>query len=214
MLFPASAVFWWFFEYLNRFVQNWYYLGVAFGAFEYFLFATLPFCTVLPAVLSVQHWLAGQTWIERAFGSWKPMRVSHPKAVAAAVLVMAAAGMIGIGLYPNALFPLLWIAPLLIIVSLQVLYGEPHVFSRLATGDWRLVVSSALAALVCGFFWEMWNYCSLAKWEYSVPFVHRFLIFEMPVIGYAGYLPFGLECSAIGLALESLSRSRIPANPR
>ena len=27
-LFPVSACFWWFFEYLNRFVQNWYYVGI------------------------------------------------------------------------------------------------------------------------------------------------------------------------------------------
>jgi hypothetical protein len=44
----------------------------------------------------------------------------------------------------------------------------------------------------------MWNYWSLAKWEYRIPFVHRFLVFEMPILGYAGYLPFGLECALIG----------------
>jgi hypothetical protein len=38
----------------------------------------------------------------------------------------------------------------------------------------------------------------MAKWEYTLPFVHRFRIFEMPVLGYAGYLPFGLECAVIG----------------
>jgi len=62
----------------------------------------------------------------------------------------------------------------------------------------------ALAALVCGLFWEMWNYGSLAHWEYSVPLVHRFEIFHMPLLGYSGYLPFGLECLAIGKLLETL----------
>jgi hypothetical protein len=47
----------------------------------------------------------------------------------------------------------------------------------------------------------MWNYFSLAKWEYSIPFVHRYQIFEMPLLGYAGYLPFGLECAVIGSML-------------
>jgi hypothetical protein len=27
--------------------------------------------------------------------------------------------------------------------------------------------------------------------------VDRFRIFEMPLLGYAGYLPFGIECAAI-----------------
>jgi hypothetical protein len=57
----------------------------------------------------------------------------------------------------------------------------------------------ALAALFCGFFWELWNVNSLAHWEYSVPFVQRFHIFEMPILGYAGYLPFGLECMVVSL---------------
>ena len=52
-LFPASAAFWWFFEYLNRFVQKWYYVAIDdFGPWRYFWYATLPFATVLPAVIS------------------------------------------------------------------------------------------------------------------------------------------------------------------
>ena len=30
-----------------------------------------------------------------------------------------------------------------------------------------------------------------------MPYVHRFQIFEMPLLGYAGYLPFGVECEVI-----------------
>jgi len=50
----------------------------------------------------------------------------------------------------------------------------------------------------------MWNAHSLAKWEYSIPYVHRFLLFEMPALGYSGYLPFGLECAAVAKLLEEL----------
>ena len=54
LLFPASAVFWWFFEYFNRFVQNWYYTGIeGMGPEEYSLFSSLAFATVLPGVLSM-----------------------------------------------------------------------------------------------------------------------------------------------------------------
>ena len=75
-----------------------------------------------------------------------------------------------------------------------------------------------LAALLCGIFLETWNYHSLAKWVYTVPFVHRFKIFEMPMLGYAGYLPLGLECVTVGLLLENLPRfskkaSRSPQGP-
>jgi len=59
------------------------------------------------------------------------------------------------------------------------------------------VVRFALAALICGGFWELWNFHSYAKWVYAVPYVQAFQIFEMPVAGFAGYLPFGLECAAV-----------------
>ncbi|MDH3691098.1 MAG: hypothetical protein OEU36_16760, partial [Gammaproteobacteria bacterium] len=58
MLFPLSAVLWWSFEYLNRFAGNWHYVGTNdFTPWRYFVFATLPFSTVLPAVLGTAEWL-------------------------------------------------------------------------------------------------------------------------------------------------------------
>jgi hypothetical protein len=55
----------------------------------------------------------------------------------------------------------------------------------------------------------LWNFWSLAKWKYSIPFAHRFEIFEMPLLGYAGYLPFGLECAVVGRLLEGFIRTRL-----
>ncbi len=204
LLFPFSAAFWWFFEYLNRFVQNWCYQGVEYSPGTYFWLATLSFSTVLPAVIGTREWLASHTWIEQGFRDILPLNIAPPRPVAAAVLCLAGVGLAAIGVLPDFLFPLLWVSPFLIIVSLQTLAGESHILSDIATGDWSFVVSSALAALICGGFWEMWNLHSFARWEYAVPLVHRFQIFEMPVLGYAGYLPFGLECIAIGKVIKRL----------
>lgn len=110
---------------------------------------------------------------------------------------MSCLGLFAIGRWPNYLFPLVWVGPLLLVVSLQVLVGRPTLLSPLTRGDWRGVWVPALAALICGVFWELWNWKSLAHWEYAIPFVHRFQLFEMPLLGYAGYLPFGLECIAV-----------------
>lgn len=203
-LFPVSSVFWWFFEYLNRFVQNWHYLGPEYGAWQYFWLATLPFATVLPAVLSVREWLLGHAPFAAAFKDCVSLQPAHPKALAVLLLVGSAVGLAGIGVYPNLLFSLLWLSPGLIILSIQTLRGERQVFSDICRGDWSVAVSSALAALLCGWFWEMWNYYSLAKWQYSIPYVNRFHIFEMPVLGYAGYLPFGLECAVVADLLSTV----------
>jgi len=201
-LFPLSAAFWWFFEYLNRFVQNWYYIGISeFGPVDYFWYATPPFSTVLPAVLGTIEWWSTSPRLSLALQSVWPVRINRATRVGWGVLLLAGAGLMGIGVWPDYLFPLLWVSPLLVIVSLQVVSGEETVFSAVRRGDWRPVWIPAIAALQCGFFWEMWNSRSLAHWEYAVPFVHRFQLFEMPLLGYAGYLPFGLECVVIASLL-------------
>ena len=202
LLFPVSAVFWWFFEYLNRFVQNWYYLNVEhFTSAEYILFATLAFSTVLPAVLSTTRLFRAFPLFHTGLKALAPLRAKAPRRLSLAILLLSVAGLLLIGVFPDILFPLLWISPLLVIVSLQSIGGRRTIFSSLARGDWGLILSSALAALVCGFFWELWNVGSLAKWEYAIPFVHCLKVFEMPLLGYLGYLPFGLECLVVGEAI-------------
>jgi hypothetical protein len=43
----------------------------------------------------------------------------------------------------------------------------------------------------------MWNYFSYPKWIYHVPWGNWLHIFEMPLLGYGGYLPFALELYAL-----------------
>jgi hypothetical protein len=193
-LFAVSAGFWWLFEYLNQFVYNWYYAGVGgMGDAEYFVRATLPFATVLPAVASTREWL-------RQFPRLDAMTLPAARGNAALAwgsLVLGTLALAAIGIRPDLLFPMLWIAPVLVLAGLAQLVAGETVFSPLARGDWRPILQPALAALVCGFFWELWNYGSLPKWHYTVPYVQRWQIFEMPLIGYAGYLPFGIECALV-----------------
>ena len=203
LLFPISSAFWWFFEYLNRFVQNWYYIGPELSSWRYFWFATLPFSTVLPAVLGLRDWMMSSRRLRQSFDCFWPLRVPFPRVLAVLTLTLSACGLAGIGIWPNMLFPLLWVAPLLILLSLQALLREPHIFSGLREGNWSEVMAAALAAIVCGLFWETWNFYSLAKWKYAVPYVQRFPVFEMPLLGYAGYLPFGLECAVVGSLLTA-----------
>jgi len=203
----TSAAFWWLFEYLNQFVANWHYSGIeALTSWQYVFFATLSFATVLPAVLGTHEFLCSFPGIGAGLDDYFRIRVQRPRLAAGMVLLLAAAGLAGLGIWPDFLFALLWASPLLILVSLQVLRRQRTIFAPLAEGHWRRLCLAALAALICGLCWEMWNYYSLAKWTYTVPFVDRFHLFEMPILGYAGYLPFGLEC----LAVADLLRDQPP----
>ena len=197
-LFPASSLFWWFFEYLNRYVWNWYYLGVSqLSAAEYSLYATVCFASVLPGVCAVAAWL--HTFRVFDDGVYRGMaRVNLRRPGWCAFLgVLAALGLTGVVFFPSAAYPLLWISPLTVFVLVQFLLKERSVLDSFAVGDWSVFIRFAVAALVCGFCWETWNYYALAKWVYAVPWAHRFQIWEMPLIGFGGYLPFGVECAAV-----------------
>ncbi|HZM34005.1 MAG TPA: hypothetical protein VFC18_05860 [Burkholderiales bacterium] len=199
-LFPVSAAFWWLFEHLNQFADNWSYEGIeAPGSWEYFLQGTLPFSTVLPAVAATLFWLREYPRLEAL--RLPPMRGGPALgwlALLAGALVLAA-----LGPWPEAFFWSLWVGPLLLLGGLQKLILGQTLFAPLATGDARSLLQPALAALVCGFFWELWNFGALAKWHYSIPFAQRFHLFEMPLLGYAGYLPFGIVCA---LVMDTLAR--------
>jgi hypothetical protein len=203
-LFPLSAGFWWLFEYLNRYVQNWFYVGGgSMGPWEYVMQATIPFATVLPAVLSTAELLSAYPRLSSGLGDFIKLDLVNQRSFSWALLLIGCGGLFGIGLWPNYLFPLVWVAPLSLITALQGIRGETTIFSGVRHGDWRVLWQAGLAALLCGFFWELWNVRSLAHWEYAIPFVHRFQLFEMPALGYAGYMPFGLECLAVADAFSA-----------
>jgi hypothetical protein len=201
-LFPASAVLWWLFEYLNQFTANWHYAGSAAKTdLAYFVQATLPFATVLPALASTEAWL--RTFARLDALSLFAVRGGRTLRVAA--FVAGTAALAALPLAPQYLFPMLWVAPALVLGALY-----PRYFAPLASADWRPVLLPAAAALACGFFWELWNWGSLARWRYSIPFVQRFQLFEMPLLGYGGYLPFGVACALVMDALGQRSASPRP----
>jgi len=196
-LFPASAVFWYLFEYLNQFTGNWIYAGtgVAEGeALNWFLRSALPFSTVLPAVLVTRDLLATWPRLSAGLDAFAPIRPARPRRVALFAWVAGFSGLAAVAVWPTALYSLLWTAPPLLIVAGQTLAGERHVFSSVAQGDWRGPWLAVMAALFCGLCWELWNIFSLARWTYHIPHAQVLPIFEMPLLGYAGYLPFGITC--------------------
>jgi hypothetical protein len=132
-LFPLSSAFWWFFEYLNRFVHNWYYIGAqVFTPLEYFLHATLPFSTVLPAVLGTTELLASYPRISAGLEQFRPIRNTNVKIVGWGILLLASGGLTGIGIWPRYLFPLVRVAPLLLITSLQAVAGRDDILEYCA----------------------------------------------------------------------------------
>jgi hypothetical protein len=194
-LFVISAPTWWLFELINWRTGNWIYLGRAdFSDVEYVLWASLSFSTVVPAVFGTAERIGALRWVRQL-----PPGCGYTiSALGRLCLIVAGAVMLLLALaWPRYFFPLVWLSLFLIIDPLNDILGHRSLLRSASRGDWSSFVALGLGCLVCGFFWEMWNSLSYPKWTYRIPFVDFFRIFEMPVLGYGGYVPFSMELFAL-----------------
>ena len=202
-LFLLSIPGWWLFEFFNRFLQNWHYLfNRPVGSLEYVLRASVHFSIVIPAVMETAELWRSSSFLS-ASGSWRRFAVTRARVLRC--LFLGIAMLAAVMVFPRYCFPFIWVALYLIFDSINYLRGSPSLFRFLEQGNWRPLLDLALGALTCGFFWEMWNYYALPKWVYTVPFVDVLHVFEMPLLGYLGYLPFGLEVFALYILLVDVS---------
>jgi len=191
-LFAASVPLWWFFEAVNRLVRNWEYMFAhPISDLHYVVEASLDFSTVVPAVLSTAF-LAYRILESRA----SVLAIGPAWRVCSECLVLSLAiglaSFLGFWLAPHETFALVWIAPILILEPVAYVAGFPSLLRTLEGGRYLLSISLMSSTLFTGFFWEMWNYYSLPKWVYHIPYVGFWKIFEMPALGYLGYPFFGL----------------------
>src|SRR5207249_1276880 len=95
-------------------------------------------------------------------------RVSATPPVFVALFIAGLGMLILVMALPKFFYPFTWTSLVLIFEPVNYWMGRPHFLQHLRQGDWRTVVPLALGGLVCGFFWEMWNYYSFPKWIYHI----------------------------------------------
>ena len=185
VLIAVSIPLWWWFELVNARVHNWEYINSRdYSGLEYFILATLAFSTVVPALQSAWGITIGLLHPPLV----SPLRQRRRGYVAevvgglGAVLLVFAA--------PGLFFPLAWVGPFLAFDGLAAYGGGRSLIRELLNGEWRLAVAVGLAGLLCGVLWEFWNYWSTPKWIYHIKYLDFLHVFEMPLLGYGGYVPF------------------------
>lgn len=195
LLFILSAPAWWLFELMNKRLANWQYLGGEhFSDIEYFILSCISFSTVMPAVFSTAELARSWLWIDqRAAG----LRIPNTPRVHV-LLFITGVGMLAVMLlWPKYFYPFAWTSLVFILEPINYALGRPHFLDDLQRGDWRKIISLATGSLICGLFWEMWNFYSFPKWIYHTPGAQFLHVFEMPLLGYLGYIPFAFELCAL-----------------
>ena len=194
LLFLLSIPLWWVFEGLNSRLLNWFYLGRdSFSNLEYAVLASLSFSTVIPAVLESAEFAGSFSFLSRL---QRGPRLDPGRGVEIAVFLGGWLGLASLLLWPQLFFPLVWLSIYFILEPINIWLGNDSLVSWLRKGDWRPIGSLFAGVLITAFFWEMWNFYSYPKWIYSIPYADCCHLFEMPLLGYGGYLPFSLEIYA------------------
>ncbi len=190
-LFLVSTLCWWLFEALNNRTQNWQYLGVeGIGPLAYFVLASINFSIVIPAIFEAAELAATFPFIRAARPGW----VVRGDRRTTRIFFVAGWGMLALMLaWPKYFFPFQWLSIFFILEPVNIWMGNRSLAHWTEKGDWRPIFSLWVGVIMTGFFWEMWNFFAWPKWIYSVPGVNFLHIFEMPLLGYGGYMPFALE---------------------
>lgn len=184
-----SVTVWLVFEAFNLFLHNWRYVGLLPRWWLRWPAYALAFATVLPGIFLTSRVLqALGLWREargkgRNLARWQPWSLMLGSAMLALPLI-----------WPAYAFPLVWLAFIFFLDPFCDLMGGESLMVRWALGDRREIFCLAAAGFLCGLWWELWNYPAGAKWIYTLPLLNFGKVFEMPVLGYLGFIPFALEC--------------------
>ncbi len=195
LLFFVSVPSWWLFEAFNEGAQYWTYTQrEAFSDVEYFFWASLSFSTVVPAMFGTAEWIGTFRWLQHLV---KGPRIGRSRWIRVAMFVLGVVLLVCVLLFPAYSMAFIWMSLYFILDPLNYWLGNRTLLQNTAYRDWREVIALWTASLLCGFLWEMWNYYSSPQWLYTLPYVDFWHVFEMPLLGYLGYLPFSLELFAL-----------------
>lgn len=193
----------WFLQIFTSYLNNWSYTGTGYipsGPIS-FLYTILASATTLPALFETAELFITLHLFDKD--------KLHKKHKISKITIHV---FIGIGvlcfilpfLFPRYAFPLVWLTFFFILDPINYLHHQPSIIGHLKDKKLKIPLSIILSGGIVGFFWEFWNYWSLHKWTYNIPIFGFFKIFEMPILGYFGYLTFALELYSMYWFIRSL----------
>ena len=210
-LFVISMPIWWLFEAANTRLDNWTYVVPRDYSWLWrHIEASISFSTVVPAIFVTSELVRAH--LIRGRVRW--LRIAPTDDLLSLIAVCGAALFAATMVWPRQLFPIVWISLFLAIDPLVQLLGGRSVNRQVRIGRWDTVLVLFVATLICGFFWEFWNFWSQPKWTYNIRYADWLRLFEMPALGFGGYLPFGLEIYALVALADRILRLGLGAEFR
>ena len=195
-----SVLVWLIFELFNLRVKNWTYHDLPPSILERWVGYFIAYASVIPAMSEI-------SLFAQSFLSKKRLALFRIRATPALLKSWFFSGIISIILvlaWPRLFFPFVWLCFIFMLEPLNFWLKNETLLKDVEKRDWTRFWSWLLAGLVAGFLWEFWNFWAGSHWEYSIPYLNFWRVFQMPVFGYTGFLPFALEVFALYQLLFAL----------
>lgn len=187
---PVSVLFWLLFEVLNLAAPQWRYRGGIENIYAQTLFGFISFATVIPIMVE-SYWMVGGEFClpERFAAFFRAWRFSS----ILLGLILASIPFVNHVFWFNQG---IWLAPAFVLL--------PFTAAKPCGSAGRFARALVFSGLLAGFFWELLNYWSRTQWEYLIlPSAPH--LFQMPLPGYLGFIPFALTALVVYLLQLSIA---------
>lgn len=206
LMLPVSLGCWLIFEAYNLHLMNWEYLNLPENMIVRIIGYVWSFITIFPGVLLtsevIDHLKIFNRFKSRNFVISKRTLIFWLLIGALFLIVPLILPMT----YSKYLFALVWMGFVFLLDPINAFLGEHSFFIDLRAGKINKLFSLFLSGIICGFLWEFWNYWAATKWIYILPFLQEPKIFEMPVAGFLGFLPFAVECYVMWIFIKFVAQ--------
>ncbi|MEW5691905.1 MAG: hypothetical protein AB1765_01260 [Candidatus Hydrogenedentota bacterium] len=188
---PISIFCWYIFEWYNLIFENWKYSGLPECKLLTWLGYAWSFATIFPGIFITADILTLFTPLSKI--TIKPFIISKNGKI---IWFIVGVTLLSLPLiFQNEwMCPPVWLGFIFLLEPVNQLLSRDSLLNDLAQGKIGRIIILCISGIICGILWEFWNYWPGAKWEYFVPYWPWFKIFEMPFIGYLGFIPFAIEC--------------------
>ena len=184
-----SVFLWLIFELFNLRLTNWSYFSVPESRWVRWLGCFLAFATVIPAVKEFSVFFESYLKEKKLLG----FRLKTTPVVFRLSYLLGMLGCLLPLVWPKLFFPLVWLFLIFLCDPINYRLNNRSLLKDFEKRDWSRFWSWVLAGFANGILWEFLNFWSGSHWEYSLPYFNFGKIFQMPVLGYLGFLPFALE---------------------
>jgi hypothetical protein len=198
----SSVPLWLIFEAYNLRLNNWIYTGLPDNWWLRQLGYGWSFATIWPGIFETAMLLRALDWnapppaspAVSASTMTRPMQPAAGWAVSVSGLLMATIPLFVEKELGSYLFGLVWLGFAFLLEPFNRWTGRPSLWADLSAGDASRLRALLWAGIICGLWWEFWNWFAAAKWFYTVPILPEWKVFAMPLPGYLGFPAFAVEC--------------------